>query len=58
MPIWLRRFTFETLKEYYEKQNEESKKQQNALKNKNDVNRPNISPNVSAPTYTVKAPKK
>jgi len=24
MPIWLRKFTFHKLKEYYEKQNEES----------------------------------
>ena len=58
MPIWLRRFTFETLKEYYEKQKEEQDAQQKILENvKNkDVTRPNIAP--KQPTYTTnKAPK-
>ena len=59
MPIWLRRFTFETLKEHFEKQNEEAKKQQNMLKNKpgKEINRPNVTPTKS-PTYIAKAPKK
>jgi hypothetical protein len=59
MPIWLRRFTFETLREHYEKQKEEAEKQQNLLKNKsgNDISRPNISPSKT-PTYIAKAPKK
>jgi hypothetical protein len=58
MPIWLRRFTFETLREHFEKQNEEAEKQQNMLKNNNkgDISRPNIAP--KNPTYTTKAPKK
>jgi hypothetical protein len=59
MPIWLRRFTFETLKEYYEKQKQETEKQQNMLKNTNnskEIVRPNIAP--SKPTYISKAPKK
>ena len=58
MPIWLRRFTFETLKEHYEKQNEQVNKQQNMLNNKGkgDISRPNITP--KQPTYTTKAPKK
>jgi hypothetical protein len=58
MPIWLRRFTFETLKEHYEKQKEEADKQQNMLKNTNnkELSRPNIAP--KQPTYTAKAPKK
>jgi hypothetical protein len=58
MPIWLRRFTFETLREHYEKQNEAAEKQQNMLNNKgkNDISRPNIAP--KQPTYTSKAPKK
>ena len=57
MPIWLRRFTFETLREHYEKQKEEAEKQQNMLKNKDskEISRPNISTN---PTYVAKAPKK
>jgi hypothetical protein len=59
MPIWLRKFTFETLKEHYEKQAEEMNKQQSMLKNTNnkDVSRPNITP-AKQPTYTSKAPKK
>ena len=59
MPIWLRKFTFETLKEHYEKQAEEANKQQNMLKNtnNNDISRPNIAP-PKQPTYTAKAPKK
>jgi len=58
MPIWLRRFTFETLKEHYNKQKEEMDKQNNMLKNKNskDLPRPDIAP--KPPTYTSKAPKK
>ena len=58
MPIWLRRFTFETLKEYYEKQREENEKQQRMLKNNNkgEISRPNVAP--KQPTYTTKAPRK
>ena len=58
MPIWLRRFTFETLKEHYEKIAEEQNKADNLLKNKNnkELSRPNIAP--KQPTYTTKAPKK
>ena len=58
MPIWLRRFTYETLREHYEKQNEENKKLENSLNNKSskDTPRPNIAP--KKPTYTAKAPKK
>ena len=58
MPIWLRRFTFETLKEHYEKQNEQVNKQQNMLSNKGkgDISRPSIAP--KQPTNTTKAPKK
>ena len=59
MPIWLRRFTFETLREHYEKQKEEAEKQQSMLNNSKlnkDISRPNIAP--KQPTYTAKAPKK
>jgi hypothetical protein len=54
----LRRFTFETLKEYYEKQREAAEKQQNIFKNNNkgEISRPNVAP--KQPTYTTKAPKK
>ena len=58
MPVWLRRFTFEKIKEFYEKEREEVNKQQNTLKNKNEdgISRPNIA--SKQPTYTAKAPKK
>jgi len=56
MPLWLRRTTFNLLKDHYDKQNEVMEKQQNTLtnKSKNEVARPNI----TTPTYTTKAPKK
>jgi hypothetical protein len=60
MPIWLRKFTFNKLREHYDKQKDEMDKQQNMLKNKSggsDVARPNIATSP-APTYTAKAPKK
>ena len=53
MPIWLRRFTFETLKEYYEKLEEAKNNQTNILKNNKEIARPNITP-----TYIAKAPRK
>ena len=53
MPIWLRRFTFETLKEHYEKLEEARNNQTNTLKNSKEIAKPNITP-----TYTAKAPKK
>jgi len=57
MPIWLRRFTFNKLKEHFDKQNEEAEKQQNMLKNKQtpskEISRPNIAPNY----VTSKTPK-
>jgi hypothetical protein len=59
MPLWLRRTTFNIIKEFYENEAEEAEKQQKTLKNgssKGEVARPNISrPN---PTYTTKAAKK
>jgi hypothetical protein len=57
MPLWLRRTTFNFLKEHYDKQNEEAEKQQNMMKNngKKEIARPNIAP---TPTYTTKAAKK
>jgi hypothetical protein len=53
MPLWLRRTTFNLLKEHFDKQKEETDKQQNTLKNKSDITKPNI-----IPTYVTKAPKK
>jgi hypothetical protein len=58
MPLWLRRTTFNLIKEHYDKEAEEQEKQQNMLKggNKNEISRPNIAP--PNPTYTTKAAKK
>lgn len=58
MPIWLRRFTFETLREHYEKKAKADELVQNQIDNKSnkDVARPNIAP--KQPTYTAKAPRK
>ena len=58
MPIWLRRFTFEKIKEFYDKEREETEKQQNLMKNKSgkEISRPNVAP--KQPTYVAKAPKK
>jgi hypothetical protein len=59
MPVWLRLFTYNLLKEHFDKQREEAEKQQNMLKNKSgkDIKKPDIAP-TKQPTYTVKAPKK
>jgi hypothetical protein len=62
MPVWLRRFTFEKIKEFYDKEREEAEKQQGTLNNNNpkDLARPNIAPKQQSnqPTYVTKAPKK
>jgi hypothetical protein len=57
MPLWLRKFTFEKIKEFNEKQQEEIKKsrQKNTSSNssKSEIVRPNIKSD-----YSYKAPKK
>jgi hypothetical protein len=58
MPIWLRRFTFETLREYFEKQKEETENQQKLLKNKPSKNISQLNVASKSPTYITKAPKK
>jgi len=52
MPIWLRRFTFNSIKEYYDKEIEEQNKQLN--KGQTVTNKGAI----AKPTYTTKASKK
>jgi hypothetical protein len=51
MPLWLRKFTFEKIKEFNEKQQEEIEKRQqkNTLdsSSKNEIARPNIKPDYS-----------
>ena len=56
MPIWLRRFTFETLREYYDKKAEANKSQQSLENQSKEIARPGIVP--KQPTYTAKAPTK
>jgi hypothetical protein len=55
MPLWLRRFTYEKIKEHFEKQKEEADKAKNQSTNttKSEIARPNIKSD-----YSLKAPKK
>jgi len=53
MPIWLRRFTFNKIKEYYEKKNESSSQVQDIEK----VMKPNIQPKPTYNTTTKAATK-
>jgi hypothetical protein len=57
MPIWLRNFTFQKLKEWYDKEQEQIEKQNNQLTNKNtsEVARPNI---PATSTYNATVPTK
>jgi hypothetical protein len=52
MPIWLRKFTYHKIKEFYDKEAEEMEKTQNINKPSKDISRPNV-----APTYSTKAAK-
>lgn len=53
MPIWLRNFTFQKMKEHYEKEAEEMKK---ATKGKGGSSMPK-GPAIRQPSYTTKASK-
>ena len=57
MPIWLRKFTFNKLKEFYDKEQEAADKQSNMLTNKStgNISRPDI---PSTSTYNAKVPTK
>ena len=57
MPIWLRTFTFNKLKEHYDKEQEAADAQNNQLTNKNvkEIARPNI---PQANIYNTKLPTK
>ena len=54
MPIWLRKYTFGAMKEWYKKQEPEDLN--DATNTKKEIYKPNIAP--KSPTYTVPAPKK
>jgi len=49
MPIWLRRFTFRKIQDYFDKQNEEIEKRNKTMTNstKAEVARPAIQPDYS-----------
>ena len=51
MPVWLRKFTWNKIKEHYDKENEVTSQQPN--NSKELISRPNINP-----SYVIKAPKK
>ncbi len=55
MPLWLRKFTFEKIKEFYEKEKNEMEKRTKQVSNDppNKLARPNITPD-----YSYKAPRK
>ena len=55
MPLWLRKFTFEKIKEFYEKEKNEMEKRNKQVSNDppNKLARPNITPD-----YSYKAPRK
>jgi hypothetical protein len=57
MPIWLRTFTYNKLKEHYDKEQAQIDEQNNILTNKNvnEIARPNI---PQANTYNTKLPTK
>ena len=52
MPIWLRNFTFNRIKEYYEEEKKSIEKQSKSLKPKNNK------PFKITPNYTTKASNK
>lgn len=52
MPLWLRRFTLQTMNEYYENQNKEVQKV-----NKQPTKSVPKGPSIGPPTYSVKKSK-
>jgi len=52
MPIWLRKFTFLKMKEFYDQENKQNEKNYNQRK-KRTVAKPNVKP-----TYSIKASNK
>jgi hypothetical protein len=55
MPTWLRKYTFNEMKDWYEKQKGEEDLN-DATNNKREIYKPNIA--QKQPTYKVPAPKK
>lgn len=57
MPVWLRKFTFNTLREHYEKQNA-AEGELKPVSNTNKVSPPDIVQRAMTPTYNTKASNK
>jgi hypothetical protein len=49
MPIWLRKFTFRKIQDWFDKQNDEIEKRKNTMTNttKTEIARPAINPDYS-----------
>lgn len=59
MPIWLRKFTFNKLKDWYNKKNEKKESQANQIDMVNpDKSKIPTRPTINPPTYITKASKK
>ena len=51
MPIWLRNFTFNKIKEHYENQNKEQKKAEASWTNKKSIPKPPVAPTGKRASY-------
>ena len=51
MPIWLRNFTYNKIKEFYENQNQDKKKAEESWTNKKGVPKPPIAPTGKRASY-------
>lgn len=61
MPIWLRRFTLQSIKEFYDKEKEAHEEMMNKAKGTEKLTSSNqniVSPPKVKPTYTTKASTK
>jgi hypothetical protein len=56
MPIWLRKFTFNKIKEYYDKQNK-NHQDEDSWTNKSGATAQNASKNVKVPDFISKSPQ-
>jgi len=56
MPVWLRKFTFSTLREHYDKQNPDDELK--PVSNTNKVSPPDIVQKAMTPSYSTKASNK
>ena len=58
MPIWLRNFTYNKIKEHYEKQNSENDTVEESINNMRSAGAVAQSPEQKVPSYVTKASKK